>query len=337
MAQRIEAYEREMAHVRGSAAWAGVVLLAGSLSLLPWLLPGYQVYVLNFVGVNIIIAMGLNFLVGYTGQISLGHAGFVAVGAYAAAHFVHAAQAWPLIDRLGGPFVWALLAGGAAAALCGLLVGIPAIRLEGPYLVIVTLGFGLAVQQVLINWPAVSGGRIGLFLPAPRIGPFALESDRSLYYLVWSTGALLAWIAFNLSRSHVGRAFIAVRDSDIAASVMGVNLRRIKTLAFAVSAFYAGVAGALLAYVMQYLEPTMFGLYESIYYLSMIVVGGLGTVPGAIFGAALLTWLQYGLPQARQYLPVVYGAVVMLVMALEPMGLHGRWLKVKRWLKSWPL
>lgn len=337
MAQLIERYEQEMAHVRGSAAWAGVVLLVVVLAVLPALLPGYQIYILNFVAVNVIVAMGLNFLVGFTGQISLGHVGFVAIGAYAAAHFVRASQGWPWIEWIGGPFLPAILVGGLAAALCGVLVGLPAIRLEGPYLVIVTLGFGLAVQQVLINWPAVSGGRIGMFVPPPYIGSLPLDSDRSLYYLTWGVGALLTLAAFNLSRSHVGRAFIKIRDSDIAASVVGVNLTRGKTLAFAVSSFYAGVAGVLLAYVMQYLEPTMFNLYESIYYLAMIVVGGLGTIPGAIFGATLLTLLQYGLPQAKQYLPIIYGTIVMLVMALEPMGLYGRWLKMKRWLKSWPL
>ncbi len=147
----------------------------------------------------------------------------------------------------------------------------------------------------------------------------------------------MSLVAFNVSRSHVGRAFIAIRDSDIAAEVVGVQLRRYKTLAFAVSAFYAGVAGVLLAYVMQYLEPTMFNLYESIYYLAMIVVGGLGTIPGAMFGAVLLTLLQYGLPQAKQFLPIIYGAIVIVVMALEPMGLYGRWLKIKRWMKTWPL
>lgn len=337
MSQLIEAYEQEMALVRGKAGWTGVVLVIGLLVVLPSVLAGYQVYILNFVGVNVIVAIGLNLLVGYTGQISLGHVGFVAIGAYAAAHFINAAESWPLVAWLGGPFWLAVLVGGVAAALCGVIVGLPAIRLEGPYLVIVTLGFGVAVQQVLINWPALSGGRIGMFVPLPHIGPLPLNSDQRLYYFIWTLVVGMSLVAFNVSRSHVGRAFIAIRDSDIAAEVVGVQLRRYKTLAFAVSAFYAGVAGVLLAYVMQYLEPTMFNLYESIYYLAMIVVGGLGTIPGAMFGAVLLTLLQYGLPQAKQFLPIIYGAIVIVVMALEPMGLYGRWLKIKRWMKTWPL
>ncbi|HLT58938.1 MAG TPA: branched-chain amino acid ABC transporter permease [Limnochordales bacterium] len=335
--QLIQRYEEEMALVRGWTGWGGVALLAAALVGAPRVLQGYQLYIANVIGIKIIVAIGLNLLVGYTGQISLGHVGFVAVGAYAATHFVTAAQQWPFIQWLGGPFWLALLVAGAAAALFGVLVGLPALRLEGPYLAIVTLGFGLAVQQILINWPAVSGGRMGLFVPTPRIGPWWLDSDRSLYYLVWTCVVLLSLAAFNLSRSHVGRAFVALRDSDIAAEVTGVNLRLYKTLAFAVSAFYAGLAGGLLAYVIMYLEPTMFNLYESIYYLAMVVVGGLGTVPGSMFGAMLLTLMEFGLSQFQEYLPIVYGGTVILVMALEPMGLYGRWLKIKRWGQTWPL
>lgn len=332
----IRKYEEEMALVRGWAGWGGVALLAAALLAAPWTLLGYQLYIVNVIGIKIIIAIGLNLLVGYTGQISLGHVGFVAVGAYAATHFVHAVDRAPVVQWLGGPFWMALLVAGTAAAVFGVLVGLPALRLEGPYLAIVTLGFGLAVQQILINWPAVSGGRIGLFVPTPRIGPWWLDSDRRLYFVVWACVVLLSLVAFNLTRSHVGRAFVALRDSDIAAEVTGVNLRFYKTLAFAVSAFYAGVAGALLAYVVQYLEPTMFNLYESIYYLAMVVVGGLGTIPGSMFGAALLTFMEFGLSEFQEYVTIVYGATVILVMTIEPLGLYGRWLKIKRWGKTWP-
>lgn len=335
--QLIQKYEEEMALVRGWAGWMGVALLAAALLAAPWFLRGYQLYIANIIGSKIIVAIGLNLLVGYTGQISLGHVGFVAIGAYAATHFVTAFQKAAAFQWLGGPFWVALLVGGAAAAVFGVLVGLPALRLEGPYLSIVTLGFGLAVQQLLINWPAVSGGRIGLFVPTARIGPWLLNSHQSMYFLVWTCVVLLSLVAFNLTRSHVGRAFVALRDSDIAAEVTGVNLRYYKTLAFAVSAFYAGFGGALEAYVVRYLEPTMFNLYESIYYLAMVVVGGLGTIPGSMFGATLLTLLQFGLSQAQEYLPVVYGAVVILVMTVEPRGLYGRWLKIKLWSKTWPL
>src|SRR5690606_35755165 len=150
------------------------------------------------------------------------------IGAYAATHFIRAAEAVPVVAWLGGPFWMAVIVGGLAAAVFGVLVGLPAIRLEGPYLVIVTLGLGLDVQQVLINWPAVSGGRIGMFVPQPSLGPLLLNNDRSLYYLVWTLVVGMSLIAFNLTRSHVGRALIAIRDSDIAAEVTGVNLKRYK-------------------------------------------------------------------------------------------------------------
>lgn len=333
----IQRYEEEMALVRGWAAWTGIGLLATLLFVLPFVLRGYQVNILNFVGINIIVTIGLNLLVGYTGQISLGHVGFVAIGAYTATHFVNWAGSSALVNALGGPFWMGIIVAGTVAALFGVLVGLPALRLEGPYLVIVTLGFGLTVQQVLINWPLVSGGRFGMFVPTAHLAGVPLNTDGRLYFLVWATAAIMSLIAFNLTRSHVGRAFIALRDSDIAAEVTGVNLRFYKTLAFAVSAFYAGVGGALLAYVVKYLEPSMFNLFESIYYLAMVVVGGLSTIPGAIFGATLLTLLQFGLAGAQEYVPIIYGGTVILVMAFEPMGLYGRWLKIKLWMKTWPL
>ena len=143
-------------------------------------------------------------------------------------------------------------------------------------------------------------------------------------------------MAFNLTRSHIGRAFVAIRDSDIAAEVTGVNLTIYKTLAFAVSAFYAGLGGAMLAYLLGFLEPQMFTLFESVYYLSMIVVGGLGTIPGSVLGAALLTILPQQLAGLKQFLPLVYGATIVFVMAVEPWGLYGRWLRIKLWFKTWP-
>src|SRR5690606_38659506 len=193
MTQLIQRYEEEMALVRGGAAWTGLVLLLGALAALPWLLPGYYVYILNFVGINVIVAIGLNLLVGYTGQVSPGHVGFVAIGAYAATHFIRATEASGVVAALGGPFwmagfirVAAAAGGGAHVAVVRVLVGPPARRLEGPYLAIVTLGFGAALQQLLSNWPAVAGGRIGRFAPQPALGSFVLGSARSLYYLVWT-------------------------------------------------------------------------------------------------------------------------------------------------------
>lgn len=319
-------YEEDLYLVRGTLGWTALGLFLALLVLLPSLVPGYFLYTASLIAAHVVIAVGLNLLVGYTGQISLGHAGFVAVGAYAAGL---------LAIRVGAPWPLAMVGGGLVAAVFGFLVGIPALRLTGPYLTIATLGFGIAVNQVLTNWEALSGGRTGLFLPKLAIAGVRLQ-DHHIYYVFTALAALLIWIAFNLVRSHVGRAFVAIRDSDIAAEVMGVNLTVYKTLAFAVSAFYAGVGGAMIAYLLGFLEPQLFTLFESIYYFSMIVVGGLGTIPGAILGAALLTILPQQLAGLRQYLPLVYGATIVFVMAVEPWGLYGRWLKIKLWFKTWP-
>jgi branched-chain amino acid transport system permease protein len=322
-----ERYEDDLALVRGVWGWAGLLAGVGTLAALPAVLPGYAVFTASLVAVHAVVALGLNLLVGYTGQISLGQAGFVAIGAYATVL---------LILRAHLPWPAAVLAGGVVAAAFGVLVGIPALRLTGPYLTVATLGFGVAVHQVLTNWEGLSGGRTGLFVPALTLGAHPLTST-DVYYLTSGVAVVLTWVAYNLTRSHVGRAFVAIRDSDLAAEAMGVDLPAYKTLAFAVCAFYAGIGGGLLALLLGYLEPQLFTLYDSIYYFSMIVVGGLGTIPGSVLGAALLTVLPRQLAGLRAWLPVLYGGVIVLVMAVEPLGLYGRWLRIRRWWSTWPL
>lgn len=323
-----ERYEEDLALARGLPAWLGLVAALVALVLFPLLAPRYLVYIATLMSIHILIALGLNLLTGYTGQISLGHAGFVAIGAYTAGL---------LMARAGVPFSLAFPLSGITAAFFGFLLGLPVLRLTGPYLTIATLGFGIAVHQVLTNWEGLSGGRMGLFVPKPAIGPWVLASEAALYYVAVGAAGVLTWVSYNLVRSHIGRAFVAIRDSDIAAEVMGVNLTVYKTLAFALSAFYAGIAGALQGYLLGYIEPQMFTLFESIYYFSMIVVGGLGTIPGSILGAVLMTLLPQLLSGLREWLPIVYGSTIILIMAVEPWGLYGRWLRVKWWLKTWPL
>ncbi len=324
----VRRYEREFALVWGSFGWLAAGVGALFLVAAPLYVGGYFLYVASIVGIQVIAAVGLNVLVGFTGQISLGQAGFVAIGAYTAG----------LLLTKGGAPVWvALLGGGTLAGGFGWALGYPALRLKGPYLAIATLGFGVAVHQVLTNWEAVSGGRTGLTVAAPRLGPWVLASDAARYELVLAVAAGLVLAAYNIRRSYVGRAFMAVRDSDLAAQTVGIRLSRYKMLAFAVSAFYAGVAGALTAVVMGYLEPNMFTFLESVYYLGMVVVGGLGSVSGSVLGAVLMASLPYLASRTREFLPVVYGAVIVLVMAFEPLGIYGRWLRVKRYFKSWPL
>lgn len=323
-----ERYEEDLALVRGAPAWLALAAALGGLAILPWVAPGYVVFTAVLVAVNTIIAVGLNLLTGYTGQISLGHAGFVAIGAYTAGL---------LMGRLGAPWWTAWPAAGLAAAAFGFLVGLPTLRLTGPYLTIATLGFGIVVHQVLTNWEALSGGRMGLPVPPLAWGPEWLSAQQRLYYLAVASAVFLIWVATNLTRSQVGRAFVALRDSDIAAEVVGVNLTRYKTLAFAVSACYAGVAGAIFAQALRHLEPQSFTLMESILYFAMIVVGGLGSIPGSVIGAVVLTLLPQQLTLLREWVPVIFGTAIILMMVIEPRGLYGRWLRIRLYFKTWPL
>ncbi|MBI9075654.1 MAG: branched-chain amino acid ABC transporter permease [Desulfatibacillum sp.] len=323
------------------------------LALFPFIadkfLKTYYVYVANCIAVNIIVAMGLNLLVGYTGQISLGHAGFFAIGAYATIVFM---------AKLGLPFVVSLFLAASLSALFGFLLGLPALRLEGPYLSIATLGFGLTVTQI-IGRVEYFGGRQGLHAPELVIGPLHLDSDISRYYLFVLIAVLVCLFARNLVKTKVGRAFIAIRDADIAAETMGVNLTLYKTLAFAVSAFLAGLAGGLYAFILGYIEPEIFNMLMSIMFLAMVVVGGLGSIFGAIAGAVLLTWLDLTLrnilevPFLGEWLKVmsrswfsitgvsniqyiVFGSIMVLIMMFEPLGIYGLWLRMKKYWKTWP-
>lgn len=327
--------------------WLAILIIG--LSIVPLIGSPFLLYTLNLMAVNAIVALGLNILVGYTGQISLGHAGFVAIGAYTSVL---------LVSRAGLPFPVALLAGGLLAASIGFLLGLPALRLEGPYLAIATLGFGMATT-VVIGRTALFGGHMGLVVPSPRLGPLELSSDRGIYAITISTAVLLAFMARNLMRSRTGRAFQAIRDSDIAAQMTGVDLARYKTLSFAISAFYAGIAGGLWAIVLGFINPGMFNFIVSVLFLAMVVAGGLGTIAGSIAGAILITFLN--LQAARiQTLPVigplleafssqfmtisglpnitwiVTGLILILIVVLEPMGLYGLWLRTKLYWKTWP-
>lgn len=325
------------------------VVLMISLAFFPFLVKNYYVYMANYMAINIIVAIGLNLLVGYTGQISLGHAGFFAIGAYGTI---------TLMSEAHLPFLPALVAAGLAAACLGFLLGLPALRLEGPYLAIATLAFGLTITQI-IGRIDLFGGRQGLHAPDLIIGPWHVESDRDFYYLLIVITVLLTIAARNLIKTKVGRAFIAIRDADVAAETMGVNLIYYKTLAFAISAFYAGVAGGLYAFVLRFIEPEVFGLFMSVIFLAMVVVGGLGSILGSIMGALLLSWLDLELrnilsiPYLGEWLEtlsksyfsitgvsniqfIIYGLIMVLIMLFEPLGIYGFWIRTKIYWKTWP-
>jgi len=332
----------------GTVAFWFVVLIAALIAF-PFLVSNYYIYMANFMAINVIVAIGLNLLVGYTGQISLGHSGFFAIGAYGTI---------VLMTFAGFPFLLALPAAALVAALFGFLIGFPALRLEGPYLAIATLGFGITISLV-IGKIELFGGRQGLHAPELAIGPWQIKTDRDFYMLLMVITVLMALFARNLVKTKVGRAFIAIRDDDVAAETMGVNLTYYKTLAFAVSAFYAGVGGGLYAYVLRFIEPELFNLVLSIFFLAFIVVGGLGSIMGAILGACLISWLDLtlrhiqDLPYIGGWLEllsesyfsitgisniqfIVLGLIMILVMVFEPLGIYGIWLRTKKFWMTWP-
>jgi len=334
--------------------WTVALLLV--LFTIPLYAPNYYIYLLNMILVHVILAVGLNILVGSTGQISLGHAGFFAIGAYGTA---------VLMAKLQIPFVFAILMAAFIAAFFGFILGLPALRLEGPYLAIVSLGFGLTIMHVIGGIDAF-GGRMGIKVPPldlgiPRWGiPLVLKTDVQKYYLILIMTIVMVIGARNILKTRVGRSFVAIRDSDIAAEVIGVNLTVYKTLAFAVSAFYAGIAGGLFGFVLGFFDPFTFNLILSIIFLVMVVVGGLGTIVGGILGATLITYLQYALLKNIAEVPylgtllasiskrwftmvglenfssIAIGLIMIGIIIFEPLGMFGIWIRIKKYWRTWP-
>jgi branched-chain amino acid transport system permease protein len=319
-------YQQDLQLIQTTQGWVsfGVLLLA--LLAVPLVVKGYLIYNLTLFLTYALVAVSLTVLVGFTGQVSLGHAGFLAAGAYTAG----------FLTMHGWPFLVALLAAMLVTALLGLLIGVPALRLEGPYLAIATLGFGLAIQQILNNWSVV-GASTGMVIDRPVILGIDFYRDVPYYYLVLLIAGGAIWGCFNLSRSHVGRAFRAVRDADLAAQMSGINLAYFKSLAFVLSAALAGLAGGLFGPLMGYITPESFNLLLSIKFLLMIVVGGLGFLPGALIGAGFITGIEVWLSSFRGWSQLIFGLVVILLMMVEPAGLYGRWLKIRRFWRTWPL
>jgi len=341
-------YEDVQLFTSGTVVFWLSALIVG-LAIFPFFAKNYYVYVANFMAINVIVVVGLNLLVGYTGQISMGHAGFFAIGAYSTvALMIHAHF----------PFLLALPTAGLIAALFGFLLGLPALRLEGPYLAIATLGFGVTITQI-IGKIKLFGERQGLHAPELTIGPWHIETDKDFYFVLIPITILLVLLARNIVKTKVGRAFIAIRDADIAAETMGVNLTFYKTLAFAMSAFYAGVGGGLYAFVLRFIEPELFSLFMSVMFLTMAVVGGLGSMMGPIAGACLLAWLDLQLrnilsiPYIGEWLKmlsenyfsitgvsniqlIIFGLILVLIMLFEPLGIFGIWIRTKKYWKMWP-
>jgi len=319
--------------------WLGA--LAAALIGFPFLASSYWLYLACLVAINIASVTGLNILTGYTGLVSLGHAAFLGLGAYTVAI---------LEARAGTNFLLNLVAGGGVAALGGLLVGMPSLRVKGLYLAIATIAASFILHFVFYNWTAMTGGSAGLTVPPARLFGVVLDESFRLYWVIVPITALLLLGAANLFRTRIGRAFIAIRDRDISAEVLGIPLLRYKLLSFGLSSFYAGVAGGLWAYFFRSVTPESFPLLLSIFYLAAVIVGGMGTILGGILGAAFMTLVPELLKLFVGLLPIqsdtlviispirtiVFGALIIGFLIFEPNGLAEIWRRLRRFFHLWP-
>ena len=298
---------------RGWRAGIGWLLATLGLAVLPAVLAEYPRFVVSLTLVNAIVAMGVNLSMGYAGQVSVGHAGFAAIGAYTTAI---------LMGKLDASFWATLPVGGAVAILCGILIGLPALKLTHLYIAMVTFGFGQVVNLISLNWVELTNGPNGLPVPPISLGGYVFSPDR-FYYVIAAFFLVLFWIAGNLVRSRMGRGFLAIRDSEVAAEAMGVNLAKYKTIAFAVGAFYGGISGALYAGLSNYVNPDAFIFPVSVLYLTMNVVGGMGTLAGPLVGALIFTVMPEALRGFAEYKEFLSGGLLLLFLVFFPEGLVG--------------
>lgn len=337
-------YARDSALIRTRAQWLAFGLFALALLLYPWLASERLVAVANLMLVTSIVVVGLQITTGYAGQINLGQAAFMGVGAYGAC----------VVEvKLGLPFWLAVPAGGAVAALSGWLFGLTAARIKGFYLALTTIAAQFLFVFVVLNLPpSWLGGVNGFSLQPARLGAFVLDSDRSLYYLFLFSAAVMVFGAFGILRSRHGRAFVAVRDDDVAAGMMGIDVAGTKSRAFVLGAFYAGIGGALWAYQIRFVSVDQFTLFHSIWFIAMMIVGGLGSVVGALIGTVVIRAVQETItsigPDLIQHIPslssdivfasmnVFLGLVITLFLLLEPKGLMHRWNILKASYRLWP-
>lgn len=300
----------------------GMATLLVALGLWPWIAPRYFVFLASVILVNAIVAIGLNLLSGYTNQLSFGHAGFLAIGAYTAA---------VLTIRLPGiPVIVTLVLAGVFTAAVGLAFGVPCLRLGGLYLTMATLAFGFVITEAILNLDVLTRGADGLRVPTAHLGALALSTDVARYYLTAAVATVMIAAAVNLVRTRTGRAFLAIRESEIAAQASGVPVAAYKTLAFGLSAFYTGVAGGLFAFVVGFLSPDAFDVFLSVDFVVMIIVGGLGSVPGSIMGATVVTLLHDGLAAFQNYRPLIFGAILIACMLFMPGGMTRALSRVAR-------
>lgn len=312
------------------------------LFTLPLYTPGYLLDIVNRIGIAIIGAIGLNILTGFTGQISLGNAAFMSIGAFSCGY---------LGTKFNMPFYITIPLAGLITASFGMFVGIPSLRIKGLYLAMATLAAHFIVEFIVVKWESVTGGVAGLSIPTPKLGSIAIDSDARLFVLIFIIAILAVLFAKNLFRTKVGKAFVAIRDQAISAEVMGVNILKYKLFSFGISSFYVGVAGALIAYQAKIISPETFPVTVAIDYLGMIIIGGLGSILGSIYGAIFITLLPELLRMITTALSgsfpelinklaamkeLVFGMLVIIFLIFEPNGMAARWHSIKSYWKLYP-
>ncbi len=323
--------------------WRRAALLITFLLVLiiaPQMLSDQILTVLTIIGIAIISVHGLNILTGYCGQISIGHVGFMAVGGYTSAI---------LTAKLGWPFIIALPCAGLAAGLAGLIFGLPSLKIKGFYLIMATIAAHFIIIWMVIQFRGITGGADGMPLPRAAIGSYVLRTKASYFYLVAVIALLATFFAANIARTRAGRAFVAIRDNDLAAEVMGISLWSYKLQAFFIGCVYAGIAGSLLLHFFGFASIDQFPFIDSVWYLGMLIVGGMGTISGAIFGAVALKLLDELVtivgpvlsaavaPQAAAALALIArGLIIIMFLIFEPRGLAHGWELIKAYFRVWP-
>jgi branched-chain amino acid transport system permease protein len=335
-------YSTDMAIIRTPSQWVLFILFVIALFTMPLYLGQHWLSVANLIGITIIAATGLNILTGYCGQLSVGHAGFIAVGAYTSA---------VLTGVYHIPFVIAFLIAGMGSGIIGVIFGVSSLRVKGFYLAIATIA-----AQVIILWVishlAVTGGFNGMHVQKASIFGFVFDEQNKLFLLIMAVAMTTVYFAKNLLRTRLGRAFIAIRDNDLAAEVMGINLFRYKLLAFFIGCFFAGLAGSLTAHWIGYISVETFPISDSILYIGMIIIGGAGSALGPILGVTFIRLLQQGVTQLSPFIqrtvpdmaagitaglgPLMFGLAIVLFLILEPRGLAHRWQLFKSSYRLWP-
>ena len=336
-------YAEDMAIFRTKTHWFLLLALLVVLFTAPTWFGDYWLSVAIRIGIGIIAVSGLNILTGYCGQLSIGQAGFMAVGAYASAI---------LTGSYHLPFLVGILSAGIISGLVGMLFGIPSLRVKGFYLAISTIAAQFIIVWIISHWTAVTGGFSGMDVGAASIGGIVFKSQASQYILVLIISIITIYVAKNIIRTRAGRAFVAIRDNDLAAEVMGINLFRYKLTAFFIGCFFAGIAGSLLAHTSRSISPDYFPFTDSVLFIGMIIIGGLGTTLGPILGVifirmldVLVTKLSPALQSAFPHLPpgftsgiapLLFGLAIILFLIFEPRGLAHRWQLFKSSYRLWP-